>query len=48
MQNVTQSAPVSLPTSENSALPARNREDLAYQAVTVAAILLLLGSLWIF
>jgi hypothetical protein len=24
------------------------RDDLAYQAVTIAAILLLLGSLWIF
>jgi hypothetical protein len=48
MQNSTQSAPVSLPTPGDTALPTRNREDLAYQAVTVAAILLLLCSLWVF
>lgn len=26
----------------------RRRDDLAYQAVTVAAILLVLGSVWLF
>jgi hypothetical protein len=48
MQNSTQSAPATLPTPNDTALPTRNREDLAYQAVTIAAILLLLGSLWVF
>jgi len=37
-----QSSPQSAPASS------RKREDLAYQAVTVAAILLVLGSLWLF
>jgi hypothetical protein len=46
----------SLPTSAHP-LPAsfgddplnrRRSEDLVYQAVTVAAILLVLGSLWVF
>jgi len=41
METTTQSAPVSLPH-------AATRADVAYQAVTVAAILLLLGSLWVF
>jgi hypothetical protein len=48
MQNSTQSAPVRLPTPDDTGTPTRNREDLAYQAVTIAAILLLLGSLWVF
>jgi hypothetical protein len=46
MQSTSQSAPI-LP--ESCGLEQlRKRDDLAYQAVTVAAILLLLGSLWVF
>jgi hypothetical protein len=41
MESTTQTAPVSLP-------PTATRADVAYQLVTVAAILLLLGSLWVF
>lgn len=48
MQDSTQSAPATLPTPAPARLANSNREDLAYQAVTVAAILLLLGSLWVF
>jgi hypothetical protein len=48
MQTPSQTAPASVAASEQAALPARSHEDLAYQAVTVAAILLLLGSLWVF
>jgi hypothetical protein len=36
-----------VPAPETSA-KSRRREDLAYQAVTIAAILLVLGSLWLF
>jgi hypothetical protein len=38
----------SLPTSDNGSLRARPIEDLVYQLVTVAAILLVLGSVWVF
>jgi hypothetical protein len=44
MESTTQSAPVSLPQSDASA----DRAHFAYQAMTVTAILLLLGSLWVF
>ncbi|HXR40676.1 MAG TPA: hypothetical protein VN776_16350 [Terracidiphilus sp.] len=44
MQTSTQSAPLSLPAPAQS----RRREDWTYQAVTVAAMLLVLGSLWVF
>ena len=38
-----------LPTSAGNSSPRkRQTEDLVYQAVTVAAILLVLGTLWIF
>lgn len=47
MQTSTQSAPVSQHASEVTK-QARTREDWTYQAVTVAAILLVLGSLWVF
>jgi hypothetical protein len=40
--------PVSRLSSAAARLKSHNREDLVYQAVTVAAILLLLGSVWIF
>lgn len=32
----------------NGLLSNRKAEDLVYQAVTIAAILLILGSLWVF
>jgi hypothetical protein len=48
MQNSPQSAPAGLPQSAERILQPRKRDDLTYQAVTVAAILLLLGSLWLF
>jgi|HubBroStandDraft_6_1064221.scaffolds.fasta_scaffold6014499_1 hypothetical protein len=47
MQPSSQNTPVSLQHSAEEAQP-RNREDLTYQAVTVAAIVLLLSSLWVF
>jgi hypothetical protein len=48
MQTSSQSAPSAQPTSSDHASSARKPEDLAYQAVTIAAILLVLGSLWVF
>jgi hypothetical protein len=48
MQSSPQSAPTCLPTGAEASTQPRKREDLAYQAVTVAAILLVLGSLWLF
>jgi hypothetical protein len=47
MQSTPQTASHRLPTS-NAAVPTRPMEDLIYQIVTVAAILLVLGSLWVF
>lgn len=44
MHPQTQSASHPLPLSSRT----RPTEDVVYQAVTVAAILLVLGSLWIF
>ena len=48
MQPSPQSAPASLQKSSAIALPARKPEDLAYQAVTVAAILLVITTMWVF
>ena len=48
MQNSNQSAPASAPFCKPAAPLSRAREDVAYQAVTIVAILLLLGSLWVF
>jgi hypothetical protein len=48
MQSSPQSAPRCLPQAADAVAPSRQRDDLAYQAVTVAAILLVLGSLWLF
>jgi hypothetical protein len=48
MQSTQQSSPACLPAAAEAATQSRKREDLAYQAVTVAAILLVLGSLWVF
>jgi hypothetical protein len=38
----------SLPAATQAARHTRPSDDFTYQAVTVAAIVLLLGSLWIF
>jgi len=48
MQTSPQSACTPLPAVAESTIPSRRSEDLIYQAVTVAAILMLLGSLWVF
>ncbi len=48
MQATPQIASASLPAPAEEAVQPRKAEDLAYQAVTIAAILLLLGSLWLF
>ena len=48
MQPTPQSAPASLQKSSGIASPARKPEDLAYQAVTIAAILLVLTTMWVF
>ncbi|MGO9336945.1 MAG: hypothetical protein ACLPY1_05490 [Terracidiphilus sp.] len=48
MHPTQQSSPSCLSPSAEAATPSSRRDDLAYQAVTVAAILLVLGSLWLF
>jgi hypothetical protein len=48
MQSSSQTASSSVPTQAANATPSRRKEDLVYQAVTVVAVLLLLGSLWVF
>jgi hypothetical protein len=48
MQSSPQSANPCLPPAPAAETQSRKREDLAYQAVTVAAILLLLCSVWVF
>ena len=40
------SIPMATPTGEQTS--SRQTEDLVYQGVTIAAILLVLGTLWIF
>jgi hypothetical protein len=47
MQTTAQNASRSLPPSRNGSRT-RPSEDVVYQIVTVAAILLVLGSLWVF
>jgi len=37
-----------MPATAEGSTQSRRTEDLTYQAVTVAAILLLLGSIWVF
>ncbi|MGA2535100.1 MAG: hypothetical protein ABSF53_03725 [Terracidiphilus sp.] len=44
----TQSATTSLGQADGGELQSLKRADLTYQAVTVAAIVLLLASLWVF
>jgi hypothetical protein len=48
MHSPTQTASHPLPPSSNGSVRARRSEDVVYQIVTVAAILLVLGSLWVF
>jgi hypothetical protein len=48
MQSTSQSAPIPAESSAMGPEQLHKRDNLAYQAVTVAAILLLLGSLWVF
>ncbi len=49
MQPISPTAANALPmTSGDASARKRPMEDVVYQAVTVAAILLVLGSLWIF
>jgi hypothetical protein len=48
MQTTSQTAPARTPAPTSNADKARRVEDLTYQALTIAAALLLLGSLWIF
>jgi hypothetical protein len=48
MQPMSQNASQALPSSRIGSPRTRKVEDVVYQIVTVAAILLVLGSLWIF
>jgi hypothetical protein len=48
MQPTPQIALQPLPTPSNGFVRNRPVEDLAYQIVTLAAILLVIGSLWLF
>lgn len=48
MQNSMPSATAQVPAPGNADHGTLKRDDVAYQAVTVAAMLLLLGSLWVF
>jgi hypothetical protein len=48
MQSSPQTVSTSVRTHDGARTEARSRADLIYQAVTIAAVLLLLGSLWVF
>jgi hypothetical protein len=48
MQSSPQSASPSVHTNSEDATISRRTEDLIYQAVTVLAAVILLGSLWVF
>jgi hypothetical protein len=48
MQTSPQAASTSVPTHNDARTGSRTHADLVYQAVTIAAVLLLLGSLWVF
>ena len=48
MHSPTHSASHPLPTSRNGSPRTRPAEDVVYQIVTVAAILIFLGTLWVF
>jgi len=48
MHSETHSVSHPLPPTRNDSQRNRGAEDVVYQVVTVAAILLVLGSLWVF
>ena len=48
MQTTSPTASISMATPGGGQRLSRQTEDLMYQGVTIAAILLVLGSLWIF
>jgi hypothetical protein len=48
MQTYSPTASISTAESAGERKSSRQTEDLVYQGVTIAAILLVLGSLWIF
>jgi hypothetical protein len=48
MQPSPQSASATMPASAAGSTPYRKADDLTYQAVTVAAIVLVLASMWVF
>jgi len=48
MQPSPQTTFTSIPAPVGGRTRSRRTEDLVYQAVTIAAILMVLGSLWIF
>jgi hypothetical protein len=48
MQPSSHSASTSLPSASSTFPSSRPAEDKMYQAMTIAAILMLLGSLWVF
>jgi hypothetical protein len=48
MHSEKHSLPHPLPAARNGSQRTRPSEDFVYQIVTVAAILLVLGSLWVF
>jgi hypothetical protein len=48
MLSSSQSAYPCIPPADAGTAPSPKRDDVAYQAVTVVAILLLLASLWVF
>ncbi|HMD77961.1 MAG: hypothetical protein ABSG60_08095 [Terracidiphilus sp.] len=48
MHSSPKTASTFMPATAEGSTQSRRAEDLTYQAVTVAAILLLLGSLWVF
>lgn len=48
MQTSPPTASTSMPASGGEQARSRQVEDLVYQAVTVAAILMVLGSIWVF
>jgi hypothetical protein len=48
MQHSCESASSILPNSAGGAQKSRQAATMAYQGMTIAAMLLLLGSLWVF
>jgi hypothetical protein len=48
MHPLPQTACNTLPALQEASTRSRRAEELAYQSLTLAAMLLLLGSLWVF